>query len=44
VDFYPLTLAVLLLLGGAPGDRLERRALFRAGLGWAWLAWLRAPY
>src|ERR1700722_1266542 len=33
VDAYTLTLAVLLLLGGALGDRLGRRALFRAGLG-----------
>jgi EmrB/QacA subfamily drug resistance transporter len=32
VDAYTLTLAVLLLLGGALGDRLGRRALFRAGL------------
>jgi EmrB/QacA subfamily drug resistance transporter len=33
VDAYTLTLAVLLLLGGALGDRLGRRALFRGGLG-----------
>jgi EmrB/QacA subfamily drug resistance transporter len=33
VDAYTLTLAVLLLLGGALGDRLGRRAFFRAGLG-----------
>jgi len=32
VDAYTLTLAVLLLLGGALGDRLGRRPLFRAGL------------
>jgi EmrB/QacA subfamily drug resistance transporter len=32
VDAYTLTLAVLLLLGGALGDRLGRRALFRTGL------------
>jgi EmrB/QacA subfamily drug resistance transporter len=32
VDAYTLTLAVLLLLGGALGDRLGRRALFRSGL------------
>ena len=32
VDAYTLTLAVLLLLGGALGDRFGRRALFRAGL------------
>jgi EmrB/QacA subfamily drug resistance transporter len=33
VDAYTLTLAVLLLLGGALGDRLGRRSLFRVGLG-----------
>ncbi|MFJ8622136.1 MFS transporter [Kitasatospora sp. NPDC093550] len=32
VDAYTLTLAVLLLLAGALGDRLGRRAMFRAGL------------
>ena len=32
VDAYTLTLAVLLLPGGALGDRLGRRALFRTGL------------
>lgn len=32
VDAYTLTLAVLLLPGGALGDRLGRRALFRVGL------------
>jgi EmrB/QacA subfamily drug resistance transporter len=32
VDAYTLTLAVLLLLGGALGDRFGRRALFRTGL------------
>jgi hypothetical protein len=32
VDAYTLTLAVPLLLGGALGDRLGRRALFRTGL------------
>ncbi|MFJ2577923.1 MFS transporter [Kitasatospora aureofaciens] len=32
VDAYTLTLAVLLLLSGALGDRLGRRTLFRAGL------------
>ncbi|MQS16896.1 MFS transporter [Streptomyces kaniharaensis] len=32
VDAYTLTLAVLLLLAGALGDRLGRRTLFRAGL------------
>ncbi|MFJ9608365.1 MFS transporter [Kitasatospora sp. NPDC101176] len=32
VDAYTLTLAVLLLLSGALGDRLGRRAMFRAGL------------
>ncbi|MER6299859.1 MFS transporter [Kitasatospora sp. NPDC001539] len=32
VDAYTLTLAVLLLLAGALGDRLGRRTMFRAGL------------
>src|ERR1700728_1538773 len=32
VDAYTLTLAVMLLLGGALGDRFGRRALFRTGL------------
>ncbi|MER7580592.1 MFS transporter [Kitasatospora sp. NPDC097691] len=32
VDAYTLTLAVLLLLSGALGDRLGRRTMFRAGL------------
>ncbi|MEV6769580.1 MFS transporter [Nocardia sp. NPDC051030] len=32
IDAYTLTLAVLLLLAGALGDRLGRRTLFRVGL------------